>query len=179
MARLYLNFFDQAESAWKLTEEIVLDAANGVSPKNILDVASGPGEPGLTLAKSFPIQKVLVTDGADAMIQLAEMRIKNQGLEDRVNTACMDLNDFSPVKDKPVDLVTAQFALMFTEDLPGSLSEIHGVLRDGGLLVGTVWKNSTATVEGYHDGRSRRSTAVTANKSSQSSRQGRRRRCTC
>ena len=140
MARLYLNFFDQAESAWKLTEEIVLGATDGVTPKNIVDVASGPGEPGLTLAKSFPDAKVLVTDGAEAMIQLAEMRIKNQGLEERVTTACMDLNDFSPVTNKPVDLVTAQFALMFTEDLPGSLSEIHGVLRDGGLLVGTVWE---------------------------------------
>ena len=140
MARLYLNFFDQAESAWKLTEEIVLESTDGATPKNILDVASGPGEPGLTLAKSFPDAKVLVTDGAEAMIQLAEMRIKDQGLEERVTTACMDLNDFSPVTDKPVDLVTAQFALMFTEDLPGSLSEIHGVLRDGGLLVGTVWE---------------------------------------
>ena len=29
---------------------------------------------------------------------------------------------------------------MFTTDLPGSLSEIHGALRPGGLLVGTVWE---------------------------------------
>ena len=38
MARLYLNFFDQAESAWKLTEEIVLESTGGATPKNILDV---------------------------------------------------------------------------------------------------------------------------------------------
>eukprot|EP01052_Picozoa_sp_SAG31_P048058 SAG31_NODE_9882_length_1216_cov_2.336616_1_plen_89_part_00 len=29
---------------------------------------------------------------------------------------------------------------MFTEDFPGSLAEIHGILRPGGLLVGTVWE---------------------------------------
>ena len=29
---------------------------------------------------------------------------------------------------------------MFTTDLPGSLAEIHGALRPGGLLVGTVWE---------------------------------------
>ena len=39
----------------------------------------------------------------------------------------------------PFDL-SAQFALMFTTDLPGSLAEIHGALRPGGLLVGTVWE---------------------------------------
>ena len=59
-----------------------------------------------------------------------------------LETAVMDLNNFSPVPDafKPADPVTAQFALMFTEDLPGSLGQIHSLLRDGGLLVGTCWE---------------------------------------
>ena len=53
----------------------------------------------------------------------------------------MDLNDFSPVKEnEKMDIVTAQFALMFTEDFAGSLGEVHSVLREGGLLVGTVWE---------------------------------------
>jgi len=143
MARLYLNFFNEAESAWKNTDEIVKDAqqlTGGQEIKNIIDIASGPGEPALTLAQSHPNAKVFLTDGAQAMLDLAENRIAQQGLGDRVTTGLMDLNDFSPVPHRPVDLVTAQFALMFTEDLPGSLNEIHGVLRKGGLLVGTVWE---------------------------------------
>ena len=143
MARLYLNFFNQAESAWNMTEEIVKDSqenSGGKPIKEILDVASGPGEPALTLARAYPDARVFLTDGAEAMLSLANDRIAAAGLSDRVNTGVMDLNDFSPVTNRPVDLVTAQFALMFTEDLPGSLNEIHGVLRDGGLLVGTVWE---------------------------------------
>ena len=49
MARLYLNFFDQAESAWDNTKDVVADAIKSTdsgSPGTILDVASGPGSPG-------------------------------------------------------------------------------------------------------------------------------------
>ena len=143
MARLYLNFFNQAESAWNKTEEIVKETqklTGGEPIKHIVDIASGPGEPALTLARGFPEANVFLTDGAEAMLTLAEDRIAEAGVGDRVTTGVMDLNDFSPVTQRPVDLVTAQFALMFTEDLPGSLNEIHNVLRDGGLLVGTVWE---------------------------------------
>ena len=146
MARLYMNFFNQAEPAWVLTEEIVRDAqsiAGGKQPLGkILDVASGPGEPSLTLARAHPQARVFCTDGAEAMNTLAEGRVKDAGLESRVSVHLMDLNDFSPVHSHaPFDLVTAQFALMFTEDFPGSLGCIHDSLSDeGGLLVGTVWE---------------------------------------
>ena len=120
-----------------------LRAAGAPSPTKIIDVASGPGEPALTMAKSYPEASVLVTDAAEAMLSLADVRIAEQGVGERVTTCVMDLNDFSPVSDahKPADLVTAQFALMFTEDLPGSLEEINGVLCEGGILVGTVWED--------------------------------------
>ena len=113
MARLYLNFFDQAESAWDNTKDVVADAiksTGGGSPGTILDVASGPGEPALTLAKSYPGARVLITDGAEAMLSLAEQRIADQGgFDGRVTTHVVDLNDFSPVRDSsPFDLVTAQ-----------------------------------------------------------------------
>ena len=111
MARLYLNFFNQAESAWNKTEEVVKDAQQltGGKPINhIVDIASGPGEPALTLARAFPDANVFLTDGAEAMLTLAEDRIAQAGLGDRVTTGVMDLNDFSPVTQRPVDLVTAQ-----------------------------------------------------------------------
>ena len=87
----------------------------GGEPINhIVDIASGPGEPALTLARGFPEANVFLTDGAEAMLTLAEDRIADAGVGDRVTTGVMDLNDFSPVTQRPVDLVTAQFALMFT-----------------------------------------------------------------
>lgn len=141
MAKLYLRFFDQASDVWAQTADMIETACDdGEKIDRVVDVASGPGEPGCTVAKKFPNARVLVTDGADAMLGLANDRIESMDLASRVSTAVMDLNDFTPVKERPVDLVTAQFALMFTSDLPGSLNEIHGVLRPNGLLVGTVWE---------------------------------------
>eukprot|EP01052_Picozoa_sp_SAG31_P048060 SAG31_NODE_9882_length_1216_cov_2.336616_3_plen_220_part_00 len=68
MARLYLNFFNEAGSAWEKTDAVVADAlaASGSEPPlRIIDVASGPGEPALTLAKTYPSARVLVTDAAE------------------------------------------------------------------------------------------------------------------
>ena len=102
MARLYLNFFDQAESAWDNTKDVVTDAIKSIGvwvPGTILDVAWS-GEPALTLAKSYPGARVLITDGAEAMLSLAEQRIADQGgFDGRVTTHVVDLNDFSPVRD--------------------------------------------------------------------------------
>ena len=91
MARLYLNFFNQAESAWNLTEEIVADTlqiTGSGAPEKIVDVASGPGEPALTLARAYPGAAVLSTDGADAMVELAKVRFAETGLGN-LSTAVM------------------------------------------------------------------------------------------
>lgn len=143
MAQLYLRFFNQAADVWLQTCDVVADAkvqAGDAPLTKILDVASGPGEPGLTLARAHPVAEVVITDAAEAMVGMADARIAEAGLSARVRTKVMTLNDFTPVEDRPVDLVTAQFALMFTPDLQGSLREISSVLRSDGLLVGTVWE---------------------------------------
>ena len=55
MARLYLKFFNAAAPAWANTVNVTQHAlANRSSPKSILDIASGPGEPGCSLAKAYP-----------------------------------------------------------------------------------------------------------------------------
>merc|ERR1719483_1671087 len=50
------------------------------------------------------------------------------------------MDDFSMVEKNSIDLATAQFALMFSTDLPASLKQIHDVLKPNGVLVGTVWE---------------------------------------
>lgn len=48
---------------------------NAASPTpSIVDVASGSGEPGISLAKLFPSGKVLITDIAPGMIEQAKKR---------------------------------------------------------------------------------------------------------
>ena len=55
MARLYMNFFQQAGPVWQHTVSVVNDTYISRPPvESILDIASGPGEPGISLAKHLP-----------------------------------------------------------------------------------------------------------------------------
>ncbi len=137
MVEPYMKFFNQAADAWVMTR----DKVKNVKPdaKAILDVGSGPGEPACTVAAAFPDAQVSLTDVSPDMIKMAESRIADQGLNN-VTAVATSINDLSSFGDASQDVVTAQFVLMFTEDLPGALSEINRVLRPGGYLVGTVWE---------------------------------------
>lgn len=144
MATRYLQFFNAATDVWKQTLEVTQDSMKetGSDTKglNVIDLASGPGEPGVTVAKSYSDAKVTITDGAEAMLALANGRIAEADLTDRVRTQLMELHDFTPVRGLEFDLATAQFALMFTPDFGACLNEITSVLRPNGVMVGTVWE---------------------------------------
>lgn len=147
MATRYLKFFNAATDIWHHTKEVTVDSLNEVNsgsssndPLDVIDLASGPGEPGCTIAKTWPNSRVTITDGAEAMLDLAKSRISEFGLKDRVRTQKMELHDFTPVQGLKFDVATAQFALMFTPDFDVCLKEITSVLRPNGVMVGTVWE---------------------------------------
>eukprot|EP00939_MAST-03C_sp_MAST-3C-sp1_P001911 g1911.t1 len=148
MAARYMKFFNAAESVWKHTEEIVLEAAKDTNTtvSKYVDIASGPGEPFGTVCRAMEasIRTAYLTDGSEAMLDLAKGRMQDIGLTEKTQMVPMQLNDFSPLRKKgeneSIDLATAQFALMFTPDFAGALREIDSVLKSDGLLVGTVWE---------------------------------------
>ena len=144
MATRYLQFFNAATDVWKHTLDVTQDSlketGEDTNGMNVLDLASGPGEPGVTIAKNYSDSKVTITDGAEAMLNLADDRIADANLKGRVRTQQMELHDFTPVKGLQFDLATAQFALMFTPDFGACLNEITSVLRPNGVMVGTVWE---------------------------------------
>mmetsp|Transcript_11450 Transcript_11450/g.14923 ORF Transcript_11450/g.14923 Transcript_11450/m.14923 type:complete len:284 (+) Transcript_11450:61-912(+) len=141
MAKRYLKFFVQAEPVWHHTVDVVKGVVPKVSSMSILDIASGPGEPGCSLAQAFPHSKVHITDSAGAMIDLAKRRVRDMGLEKQVNCSVMDMLDMSAFSPCSQDIVVANFALMFTPDFAKTLEQIHTVLRPGGFLIGTVWQD--------------------------------------
>ena len=149
MAERYMKFFNAAEDIWKQTGDIVAESVKSTDTEvsRYVDIASGPGEPYGTICTLLgdTIRKSYLTDGAEAMLELAAGRMKDLGMTDKTEILQMQLNDFSPLREKgekeSIDLATAQFALMFTDDFTGCLKEIDSVLKPNGLLIGTVWEH--------------------------------------
>lgn len=105
---------------------------------SILDVGSGPGEPGCSLAESFPSAAVICSDVAQAMVDKATARAAGKGLGN-VTAMVLDLADLRAVSSASQNVVTANFAIMSTANLTRALQEAHRVLKPGGFFVGTVW----------------------------------------
>ncbi|CAK0851340.1 unnamed protein product [Prorocentrum cordatum] len=137
IADLYLPF-DRGMSA---AIDDTVGAVQKLSPVagRILDLGSGPGEPGCTLAAALPRAQVICSDVAEAMVDMARERAQAKGLAN-VSTMVLDITDQSAIPSASQDVVTANFALMSTADLSAALREVHRVLKPGGFFVGTVWQ---------------------------------------
>jgi ubiquinone/menaquinone biosynthesis C-methylase UbiE len=61
------------------------DSLISTSCPRIIDIASGAGEPGITLAKKFPSGSILITDIAPGMISEAKRQCADAGVH---NTRC-------------------------------------------------------------------------------------------
>ncbi len=104
----------------------------------VLDIASGTGEPGLTIAAI--VNKggsVIATDLSELMLQIAEVKAQ-----------AMSLNNFSvevadacnlPFEDNTFDAISCRLGFMFFLDMQLAAREMMRVLKPGGKLAATVW----------------------------------------
>lgn len=102
-----------------------------------LDVASGTGEPGLTVARLVPAGRVMLTDIAPEMLEVAARRAAAEGLGNVDTRACSA--DDLPFADASFDSVTMRLGYMFLPDLDAATAELVRVLRPGGRLASSVW----------------------------------------
>lgn len=102
-----------------------------------LDVASGTGEPGLTVARLAPAGHVTLTDIAPEMMQVAARRAAAEGLGNVDTEVCSA--DALPFDDASFDSVTMRLGYMFLPDLGLATDELVRVLRPGGRLASSVW----------------------------------------
>lgn len=102
-----------------------------------LDVASGTGEPGLTVARIAPAGRVVLTDISPEMLEVARRRAAAEGLGN-VETHVCSADDL-PFDDASFDSVSMRFGYMFLPDLALATSEMARVLRPGGRLASSVW----------------------------------------
>jgi len=104
----------------------------------VLDLASGVGDPALSIAPAVaPSGRVVATDLGPDMISLAAELTRNRGLS---NIEFREANAESlPFSDSSFDRVTCRFGAMFFPDLQKALRESLRVLRPGGRLSFAVW----------------------------------------
>lgn len=108
------------------------------SGERVLDVATGPGQPALSVAPLVgPAGRVVGIDLAERMVEVARARAKEAGL-DNVEFRVMDAESLE-LPDASFDLVVCRFGLQIVTDPDRAIAEIRRVLKPGGRLVATVW----------------------------------------
>lgn len=105
----------------------------------VLDLASGVGEPALTIARRVGASgHVVASDIVGAMLAVTERRAEQAGLGDRLTVRLADMEHL-PFEDATFDHVTCRFGIMFSPDAMRALREIHRVLKPGGRATLMVW----------------------------------------
>jgi len=121
-----------------LANPALLEAAEPRGGERVLDVATGPGEPAMTLASRVgPSGSVLGVDLSERMVEIARSSAKARGL-DRVRFEVMDAEDLG-LPDASFDLAVCRFGLQIVTSPEKAVAELHRVVRPGGRVAATVW----------------------------------------
>lgn len=117
--------------------EVMVDALGVTAAQHHLDLASGTGEPGLTIARRAPRGRVVLTDLVPEMLAVATRRAAALGIGNVDTRVCSA--DALPFDDATFDSVTVRFGYMFFPDLAAVTAEVARVLRPGGRVAASVW----------------------------------------
>jgi SAM-dependent methyltransferase len=135
-------------AGWEKWDSIIMDQLGPVGTAMIdrlavaddqqhLDIASGTGEPGLTVARLAPRGHVVLTDLAAEMLDIATRRANAQGITNFETRVC-SAEDL-PFGDAAFDSISVRFGYMFFPDVAKATAEFARVLKPGGRLCSSVW----------------------------------------
>jgi ubiquinone/menaquinone biosynthesis C-methylase UbiE len=109
----------------------------------VLDIATGIGEPAITVANQVGHSSgsggyVLATDISSRMLSIAKQRASSFGLQNVIEFKQGDAETID-LPTSTFDAVLCRWGLMFLPDLKAGLSNIYRLLVDGGRLAAAVW----------------------------------------
>ena len=108
--------------------------------QTVLDVATGTGQPALTIAKIVGQNgKVIGVDLSLEMIETAKEEAAYLGLTNKVDFQVVKDESLSMFSDNVFDSVVCRNGLMFMPDPLKALKAFHRVLKPGGKASVTVW----------------------------------------
>jgi ubiquinone/menaquinone biosynthesis C-methylase UbiE len=103
----------------------------------VLDVASGTGEPGLTIATLLNNGQVISADLAEGMLEVAYENAVSRGIKNFETQKC-DVCEL-PFADNSFDAISCRFGFMFFPDIQLAAKEMVRVLKPGGRIATCVW----------------------------------------
>ncbi len=105
---------------------------------SVLDLASGTGEPAISLAERVgPQGSVAAVDQSSELLEIAAERARNKKLAN-LTTRQADAHTL-PFADRNFDLATCRFGVMFFADPIRALTELRRVLRPGARACFAAW----------------------------------------
>ena len=120
-----------------ITQALIADAEI-TSRRAVLDLATGPGEPALSIAEWVgPEGKVVGIDAVPEMVEAARREAKRRGF--RNATFEVAFADDLPFPANSFDAVVSRFGVMFFPSPAGSVREMLRVLVPGGRIAMAVW----------------------------------------
>lgn len=140
--------WNKFSSGWKKWDDLTMDFLKPMGDeiiqllklKNddvVLDVATGTGEPGLTIASRLNGGKVVITDLAEDMLEIARENAALRGIKNIETMAC-DVCEL-PFPNNTFDAISCRFGFMFFPDMELTAKEMVRVLKPGGRMATSVW----------------------------------------
>jgi SAM-dependent methyltransferase len=118
--------------------DALMEYAKPSAGMQVLDLASGTGEPAISLAACVgPQGHVTALDLSADLLEIAERRARARGL-DNFTARPADAHSL-PFPENSFDLATSRFGVMFFRDPEGALRELRRVLRPGARACLLAW----------------------------------------
>jgi enediyne biosynthesis protein CalE5 len=134
---------------WRRRDELLTHGAAPVTAKliemarietghHVLDIASGVGEPSLSIARHVGRNgRVVGTDLTEEMLHYARSKATAHGVE-HIEYHCVDGETLN-FPSATFDAVTCRWGLMFMPEPGTCLRLAHGVMKDGARLAVACW----------------------------------------
>src|SRR5688572_3696261 len=140
--------WNKSSSGWKKWDEMVMNFLKPVGDEmisllklrneyHVLDIATGTGEPGLSIAQMLDGGKVVGTDLSEDMLAVAMENAMKRGIRNFETEYC-DVSAL-PFEDHTFDAISCRCGFMFFPDMELALSEMIRVLKPGGRISAAVW----------------------------------------
>lgn len=118
----------------KRWRKIAIDQLVPLSPKTVLDVATGTGDFAILSAMELRPQSLVGIDISEGMMNIGRKKVKELGLDGVVSFKKEDCLALS-FPDNTFDAITVAFGIRNFQDLDKGLTNMFRVLKQGGRVV--------------------------------------------